>query len=656
MPVPRLDAFLILAAMGCWLVASLLVWIRNSDERPYLALGVLGALLALVASLHVLLSGAPAALEFTFWRLPARLEVDALSAAFLLPLHIVAGLGILYGKEYWPLSSPKGSGRSVRVFFALLACALTLVFTARQGMLFLLGWEVMALSAFFLIGTDHEKPEVKRAAWVYLLCTHTGTLVLIAMILLMAQRCGSFLWLPMAGLPPSSLDTAILVLALVGFSFKAGLVPLHFWLPEAHAGAPSHASAILSSVLLKTGIYGLLRVSTLLAGVPPFFGEILLVLGALSALYGVICALAQSDYKRLLAFSSIENIGIIAMGIGLGWIGRSAGDPWLAALGFGGAIFHVWNHSLFKSLLFFGAGSLLHATETRRIDALGGLAKRMPRTALLIFPGILAVAALPPFNAFLSEWFLYRGFISCLQGGASWSVSLALPALALTGGLAAVAFAKFFGFVFLGESRSPATEHAHDPGPAMLLPMLVQATLCLAVGLGGVLLLPLLDHVLAVLAPASSGLLARGLTLDLRVMSGVTVLLLLLAALCARWSTSRRAGNPAPPTWDCGYARPTSRMQYTGSSFADGWSALLPGVKTRIRRIRNLFPRPVAFHTTFQDSLGDGYLNPRVDRVAKRLLRFRQLQQGQLSAYILYILLALLGVFLWMLARPRLLG
>jgi len=648
-----LDIVLILAAMGCWLTASALAWIPACRERIYLGFGVLGSLLTLSAVAHVLLVGTPSALQFVFWRLPARIEVDALSAAFLLPLHLVAGLGILYARQYWPRGSR--GGHSVRFFYALLVAAMTLVFISRQGLLFLMGWEVMALSAFFLIGTDHEKSEVKRASWVYLACTHTGTLLLIAMTVLLAHRGGSLLWQP--GLAASPLDGAILVLALLGFGFKAGLVPLHFWLPEAHAWAPSHVSAILSAVMLKTGIYGLLRVAGLMPSVPLSLAGILLALGALTALYGVINALAQADFKRLLAYSSIENIGIIAMGLGLGWTGRATQQPWLAALGFGGAILHLWNHAVFKSLLFFGAGSLLHATGTRRMDALGGLGARMPRTALVLFPAVLAVAALPPFNAFLSEWFLYRGFIACLQQGGSWAVSIALPALALTGGLAAVAFAKFFGVIFLGQSRTKAAAHAHDPGLGMWLPMAILAGLCLAMGLGSLLLLPLLDQVVAVLAPEAAGLLAPGLSFDLGLLSGMLALLLALALVC--WFWLRGASQPElprPGTWDCGYAQPSARMQYTGASFSNGWDALLPGLKVRMRRIRNLFPGTITFHATVQDALGDGFLEPRIDRLAKRLLGFRQLQQGHLSAYILYILLALLGVFLWMLVRPRLLG
>jgi len=650
-----LDIVLILAALGCWLAASLSVSFRRTQERLYLGLGLLGSLLAAAASVHVLVSGHASGLGFVFWKVPARVEVDALSAAFLLPLNVVAGLGIVYQSGYWPAA--RSTGRSVRAFYALLAASLMLVFIARQGILFLMAWEVMALAAFLLIATEHGTSQVQRASWIYLMCTHTGTLLLIAAVALLAHRTGDLLWVPRSGLPDSGLDSAILALALLGFGFKAGFLPFHFWLPEAHAWAPSHVSAILSGVMLKTGIYGLIRVSGLVPSTPAFLGGLVLAVGALTAVFGVLNALAQSDYKRLMAYSSIENIGIIGIGLGLGWTGRAYHESWLTALGFAGAVFHVWNHSLFKALLFFGAGSLLHATGTRQMEALGGLAKRMPRTALVILPAVLSVAALPPFNAFLSEWFLYRGLISSFQRGESWAACLALPALALSGGLAAVAFAKFFGFVFLGEPRSTAVEHAHDPGPAMLVPMVILAVLCLGLGLGSVLLLPLLDRVVSVVAPEAAGLIIIGIRPDLVILSWMLALLLVLGAAAYLWLVrSRRLPQPQPPTWDCGYARPTARMQYTASSFSDGWASLVPGSRERMRRIRSLFPRPLGYRSEFQDMVGEAFLEPRTDRLAERLLRYRQLQHGHLSLYVLYILLALLAVFLWMLVRTRLLG
>ncbi|MDE3244636.1 MAG: hypothetical protein KGN80_01020 [Acidobacteriota bacterium] len=626
-----------------------------------LPLGLLGAVLGLAGAVLCLGQGGAGAMDFHLAGFPARLGLDALSAAFLVPLHIVAGLGMLYGASYWPLEAPKGTGRSLRFFYALLVVGMTFVFLARQGIFFILAWETMAVSAFFLIGTDHEDEKVRRAAWIYLVATHLGTVLLTAMVILLARRSGGWLWIPLLGSVSPKLDTTILILAIVGFAFKAGWIPFHFWLPAAHAGSPSHVSAIFSAVMLKAGIYGVLRVSGLLPWIPTGVGGALLLVGAASALYGVFYALAERDFKRLLAYSSIENLGVIGMGIGLGLTGRATHDAWLTALGFGAALLHVWNHAAFKSLLFFGAGSVLHATQTRDMEALGGLASRMPRTALALFPGVLAVAALPPFGAFVSEWVLYRGLFAALMRGYPWSAGLALPALALVGGLAAVAFAKFFGFVFLGSPRSAAAEKAHDPHPSMLVPMGTLAALCLALGLGSAWLLPAVDKAVAILAPGSSDKLLPTIGHELKLIGGFAGALLALAGLA--WSWMRRSPGALDsrstiglPTWGCGYSAPTVRMQYSADSFSEGWAGLLPGKRIRTRRLRALFPTPSTFQSELTDSVGLGFLEPRVERLAARVLRLRKLQPGYLTVYLLYVLSALLAVFSWMLLRPWLLA
>jgi hydrogenase-4 component B len=646
---------LMLASMGCWITAGLLA-LAVSDDRLPMAAGILGSLLGLAGALAVLAGGAGGELVFRFWGARASLEVDALSAAFLLPLQLVAGLGMAYGRDYWPLDAAKGSGRWLRCSFALLAAGMTLVFTARQGILFLVAWEFMAMAAMLLIATEHERPEVGRGAWVYLACTHAGTVLLTIMVILLARRLGGYNWTPGGTLRQPAMDAAILLLGLAGFGFKAGLVPLHFWLPAAHSGTPSNGSALLSAVMLKAGVYGFLRVSSLL---PPVdhLGGVIMAVGGATALYGVGCALAQRDYKRLLAYSSVENLGIVFLGVGLGMAGRAHGNPWMTALGFGAAIFHVWNHAAFKSLLFLGAGAMLHATGTRDLERLGGLAARMPRTVLVMFPAVLAVAALPPFNGFASEWLLYRGLFAPFLNLGGWAEGLALAALSLTGGLAAVAFAKFFGFAFLGEPRSPEAAAAHDPGPWMAWPMAILACLCLALSLGSPLLLPLLDRVLAVLARGDAPQLAAGLTRDLWVFAGLSALLMLLAGAGLLWlRRARPAAEPRPGTWDCGYARPTARMQYSASSFAYGWGENIPGLRLRARRLRTLFPKAMAVETEFHDVVGDGLVAPRTGRLAQRLLRFRSLQQGQLPVYLLYILVTLVLVFLWLIIRPWLLG
>ncbi|HJU84578.1 MAG TPA: proton-conducting transporter membrane subunit [Holophagaceae bacterium] len=646
----------LLLATGLWTSAALAILLPRIGDRVHVALALAAALAGLWGSLHALHAGVPSAWSFPWWGMAVRLEVDALSAAFLLPLQLVAGLACLYGTAYWPVDRTRGTGRGLRCFMALLAAGMTVVFLARNGLLFLAAWEVMATSAFFLVSTEHELPDVQRAGWVYLVCTHLGTLALVGMVSWLALRGGGLGWSPLAG-PASPLDLGILLLALFGFSFKAGIFPFHFWLPAAHAGAPSHVSAMLSAVMLNSGIYGILRVGSLLPVNSGWVGGALLVAGAVTAVYGILHGLAQSDYKRLLAYSSIENMGIIYMGLGLGWTGRATGNPWLVSLGLGGALLHVWNHSAFKSLLFFGAGSVLHATDTRDMEKLGGLARLMPRTALCLFPAALAVAGLPPFNGFMSEWLLYRGLFHALMKGYPWMAGLALPALVLTGGLAAVAFAKAYGMVFLGQARGPAGAHAHDPAPGMLLPMGLLAILCAGLGVSAALLLPVLDRILACAAPELPPLLASSLGGDMRTLCWMAGILFALG-LAALWLSSRWrvAVKAQAPTWDCGYAQPSVRMQYTGSSFSAGFERLLPGARVRMRRLMRPFPRPSRFREEVRDAWEDRALEPGLQGLAARLLRFRKLQPGYLSLYLLYMLVALLGTFLWMMGRSWVLG
>jgi formate hydrogenlyase subunit 3/multisubunit Na+/H+ antiporter MnhD subunit len=320
------------------------------------------------------------------WALPSCLmggdltvAVDPLSAFFLVPVFLMGGLGSVYGLGYWRQVDHPSNGRRLRLFWGLLIAGMALLLVARQAMVFLLGWEVMALSAFFVIGTEDHLAEVRRADWLYLIATHLGVLALFAMFALMRVATGSLALRPI-GVAEAHLGllTAIAALALLGFGLKAGVMPLHFWLPSAHAGAPSHVSALLSGVIIKMGIYGLVRIAGLLPLPPVAWGSVLLILGAVSGVLGVVLALAQHDLKRLLAYHSVENIGIIVMGLGLALIGRALGRTDWVVLGLAGCLLHVWNHALFKSLLFLGAGSVVHAVHTREIDRLGGLAKAMP--------------------------------------------------------------------------------------------------------------------------------------------------------------------------------------------------------------------------------------------------------------------------------------
>ena len=318
----------------------------------------------------------------------------------------------------------------------------------------------MAMAAYFAATAEDDNPDVCRAGWVYLIATHVGTLCLIAMFALWRHATDSFALNPAQGISAEAAGT-IFVLSLIGFGFKAGIMPLHVWLPGAHANAPSHVSAVMSGVMLKMGVYGIIRMTAMLPVTAVWWGGVVLIVGAITGVAGIAFAIGQNDIKRMLAYSSIENIGIIMIGLGLALLGRAFNQPEWILLGLGGALLHVWNHSLFKSLLFFNAGAIIHASHTRNIDQMGGLAKRMPRTMVLFVVGAVAICALPPLNGFASEWLIYSGLFSTLGFGSGQGFPVAAIAavpLAMIGALAVACFVKILGTVFLGDGALRACQ------------------------------------------------------------------------------------------------------------------------------------------------------------------------------------------------------
>ncbi len=572
--------------------------------------------------------------------------VDPLSAFFLVPVFILGGLGSVYGLGYWPAAHGSRNPRRLQFFWGLLVAGMGLLTIAKHQMAFLLGWEVMALAGFFLVATEDHREESRQAAWVYLIATHVGTLVLFGLFAYWKSRTGSFLMemLPRETIGMNGLNVVFLLI-LTGFGLKAGIMPFHFWLPAAHANAPSHVSAIMSGVMLKMGIYGILRFVSLLPDPPVAWGALLLTLGMISGLLGVVYAIAQHDLKRLLAYHSIENIGIILMGLGLALLGRTAGRPEWVVLGMAGSLLHVWNHSFFKALLFFSAGSVIRSTGAREMDQLGGLAGKIPWTAALFLTGAVAISGLPPLNGFISELFLYLGlFQTTIAGGTGSAAVIAVPVLAMIGALAVACFVKVYGTVFLGTPRSPVGDDATEAPFTMRLPMIVLAILCGTIGLAPFLVSPILDAAGAAWAgrplsdvPPLASLVPLG-TLS---VFAVTLALTILATgvvLSRTKKTGRSAG-----TWDCGYALPTSRMQYSASSFAQSIVDLFSRVlKPRIHHpeIIGPFPLPSTAESHVDDAVLDRFLVPAARRIEKTIGWFRRFQHGVTQRYLLYMLVA----------------
>lgn len=594
------------------------------------------------------------------WLVPGgrlAIQVDAISAMFVLQIAVLAMLGAWYGLEYWPQRAHRDNGRKLRAFYGAMTAGMLLLVVARNAVLFLLGWEIMAAAAFLLVSTEDEKPKVREVGFVYLLAARAGTLCLFAMFALLGAASGTLDFADWPRALASPARNAIFILGVCGFGLKAGIMPLHIWLPGAHANAPSHISAVMSGALIKMGIYGLVRL-TALSEIPPlWWGYVLLGAGVVSGVLGVGFAIGQHDIKRLLAYHSVENIGIICMGLGVAVLGRSLGRPELVVLGAAGAMLHVWNHGLFKALLFLSAGSVLHATGTREIDRLGGLWRRMPRTGLGFLVGAVAICGLPPLNGLISELVVYLGlFRTSAEGGGPWIAgALAAPALALVGALAVACFVKVFGAVFLGNARTPDTECAHECGPAMWVPMAVLGAACLFIGLGAPLVARVLDVAVGAWAGTAAGFPIPALNriAPLVWVSATSAALLVAIALFGTWLTVRaraRSADAEVGTWDCGYAAPTARMQYTSSSFAGmlvsllGW-ALRPTAQSP--KLSGPFPAPAVFHSHVPDTVLDRALLPSFALTGRLLARLRPIHHGNVHLYLLYVLGAVVALLLW---------
>lgn len=582
---------------------------------------------------------------------------DGLTALFLAPVAVVFALGSIYGLGYWKQVEHTGNGRKLRLFYGLLAAGMTLVLVARNAIVFLFGWETMALSAFFLVATEDDDAVVRETSWLYLVATHLATLGLVALFSLMFAATGTHAFVPIAqaGVGPGVM-IAMFALALFGFGLKAGLMPLHVWLPSSHAIAPSHVSAIMSGVILKMGVYGLVRFTSLVESPPLEWGAIVLGLGIVSGVLGVAFAIGQHDLKRLLAYHSIENIGIIAIGLGLALLGRSLGRHDWIVLGLAGGLLHVWNHALFKSLLFLAAGSVIHATHTRDIDHLGGLAKTMPITAFCFLVGAVAICGLPPLNGFVSEWLIYLGLFHAAVADAdatSTAVALAAPALALVGALAVACFVKVFGAVFLGSGRTPHVDHAREGGAAVVAPMLALTACCAAIGMAPQWCAPVLDGAIAAWAPGSFAESSPSVA-SVAPLSTVSVMALsLAAALAMLWyafhGRLRRTAVSRAATWGCGFARPTARMQYTSSSFAQMLVRLFDIVLRPAEaapRIAGPFPPATKYHGDVGDTTLDRVVRPLFRAGGWLCGQLRFLQRGRIQANVLYIVLALVALLL----------
>jgi hydrogenase-4 component B len=624
----------------------------------------MGALFASAELDWVLSSGVPY-LSYT-------VRLDPLSAYFNLTLSLLAASVSVYSFGYIGGPPSRKSAGSFGFFFNLLLLSLTLVFTASNILFFVIAWELMTVAAYFLVVSDHECAESRKGGLLYILMSRGGTGMLLVGFLLLASGARSMEFPALRGvgehLPPS-LGALAFLLLFFGFGVKAGIIPLHIWLPAAHPVAPSNISALMSGIVIKTGIYGMARVFfDFYGGVPVWAGMLVLVVGVVSALLGVLYALMEHDLKRLLAYHSIENIGIILMGFGCALLFRSFGHPKLAALALVAGLFHTLNHGVFKCLLFMGAGSVLRATHTRNMEEMGGLIRRMPATALCFLVGAIAISGLPPLNGFVSEWFTYQALLAGF-GTTPELTRVAFPIagalLALTAALAAACFVKAFGITFLALPRSDEAANAREVSFSMRAGMAILALACVLLGLGATWFLPVFDPITgrAFGIAASKDLVAgSGLVLTAGSVAkgsvSTAVMALLLVALGAvplllwlLWGrTSQRASGA---TWDCGLPGLTADNEYTATAFSKPLRMIFAALFRPRREIQAEFdvspyyPKAIHFESEIQPTFEKHFYDPLQSGIIALASRMRRVQAGSLHAYLAYIFVTLILLLLF---------
>jgi hydrogenase-4 component B len=673
-----IDPAALLVASFCGYVvgaAAGLLFMGRQRTASALSFGAaaLSAVAGMLAALLVLSGGAGAPspqfelLTSVIPYIKFTIRLDALGAFFLL---IVGLLG--FALSTYSLGYAKGffGRKNVGILAALfnaLLLATTLLVVAGNVWPFLIGWELMTLSAYCLVSFEHEQPESRDAGVLFFVMSHIDAGCIILGFLLLFQASGDYSFASLHGIgaamSPGKRDAAFVLFAL-GFGIKAGVVPFHIWLPEAHPVAPSNVSALMSGVLIKTGIYGLTRVCFEFLGTPPlWWGVAVLIAGTISAVLGVLYALMEHDLKRLLAYHSIENIGIILMGLGAALIFLHSGHPVLATLALVAGLFHTINHAAFKGLLFLCAGAVHHATHTRNMEDLGGLAKRMPQTAFLFLVGAVAISALPPLNGFVSEWLTYQAL---LQGfGTTESLMrlifpLSGAILALTGALAAACFVKAFGITFLGQPRGENAANAREVAPSMIFGMGVLASVCVLLGLFPTVFIRLLDPLtqdltgqqLSQRMSLAGGFVLTSLAANTGTVSTAGIALTLLCLLPVPFGLwlvfGRNARTRIAPTWDCGQRALTPQMQYTATGFSKPIRMIFKALFQPRRDVQREYDFSPHFATRlrFESHVEEVFVQRLYRPFRILVLRFsrrvRVLQAGSVHAYLLYIFVTLL--------------
>ncbi|PLX48147.1 MAG: hydrogenase [Desulfobulbaceae bacterium] len=646
-------SFVVILAGG--VMALLLARRFNLMKLVTVAVMSCGCGIGLVKSLSLLLSQAPTAEKSWAWLhfFELTFKVDSIALFFLIPLFAVPPLALFYSLQYMADQQKRVRVAVNYFFFAILVASMALVVMAANMITFALAWEIMSLSSFFLVVFDYQVKANRQAGYLYFIFAQAGAMFLFAAFALLYSHTASFDFAAFASVPEKA-KLLIFLIAFIGFGSKAGIFPLHIWLPKAHPAAPSHISAIMSGVMIKMGIYGIFRIYLLLDAATPIIGQVVLVTGMITGVLGVVYALAKQDIKQLLAYSSVENIGIILIGLGIGMVGVSEQNQAMAFFGFAGAMLHLFNHSIFKSLLFMGAGAVLHQAKTKNIDQLGGLMKRMPITGRTFLAGSVAISGLPPFCGFIGEFLIYYGAFHGInnQRFSFILAILAIVSLAVIGGLATACFTKVVGLAFLGEPRTEQAARATEAAWGMGLVMIVMAAACLVMG---VVPEPFIRLAFAGIRDVgfTAGYDTQAFLAVVRQLSQAILIFLALLALVSLLRKVLYRGKEigSGSTWGCGFTQPTVRMQYTGTSYAaeiiDFYRPFVP-VRRLYSGISRIFPGKTTWETGVDDVAEINYMQ----RLIKPLLQFlnslRWIQHGNIQLYIAYIIVAIIVLLLFL--------
>jgi len=666
--VDRSAAFLFMIAG--YVAGAIVALIAPSDRiaRGATAIGAAsGSVAGLVTALAVLATGDRFELvrpDMIAVAGGVAIQLDSLGALFLALVCSVGLFAAIYGFTYTADYDGRRSLRFFGLMFNAFLLGMSLVPCAANVFTFLFAWELMAVASYFLVMTEHESSDARAAGLWYAAMTHFGFVLLLPMFLIMAPAAGATAFVDLragaSALPPAARST-VFALALAAFGSKAGVVPLHVWLPRAHPAAPSHVSALMSGVMIKLGVYGLLRVTSDFLGTgPAWWGGLVLAVGSLSALGGVLYALTENDLKRLLAYSSVENVGVIFLGIGAALVLQSYGLPALAMVGFGAALLHTVNHACFKTLLFLAAGNVLRGARTRNMEQMGGLIKGMPVTAMAFLIGSAAAAALPPLNGFASEWMVFQALLSGAQIAkpeVAIGSPLAVGVLALTSGLAAATFVKAFGISFLAMPRSDAAAAAREPHWSAWTALGAFAAATVVLGLFAPSAIAAMYRIVESVTATPRNVTGGGGIWLLSAHGVAAVSPLLIAVLVASvafvaFASIRARGFDVrvADTWGCGRIRQTARMEYTSSAFAEPLRRIFSELyrptedfSVSVHPEARLIIRSITYTTRIVPWIEKALYEP-VTRGARAIAAsVRRLQAGSVHLYLLYIAAALMA-------------